>query len=67
MGQEGRTIGEVAGHEINLEIEGVQDKKKLSQLLIKSMIKAEVCKFSAKLDSYVTGLSKTHHNMLGHI
>ena len=23
-----RTIGEVAGHEINLEIEGVQDKKK---------------------------------------
>ena len=22
-----RTIGEVAGHEINLEIEGVQDKK----------------------------------------
>ena len=24
-----RTIGEVAGHEINLEKEGVQDKKKL--------------------------------------
>ena len=23
-----RIIGEVAGHEINLEIEGVQDKKK---------------------------------------
>ena len=25
-----RTIGEVAGHEINLEIEGVQDKKKFN-------------------------------------
>ena len=25
-----RTIGEVAGHEINLEIEGVQDNKKVS-------------------------------------
>ena len=27
-----RTIGQVAGHEINLEIEGVQDKNKINRI-----------------------------------
>ena len=27
-----RTIGQVAGHEINLEIEGVRDKKNVSKV-----------------------------------
>ena len=30
-----RIIGEVAGHEINLEIEGVQDKKNIVISIIK--------------------------------
>ena len=33
-----RTIGEVAGHEINLEIEGVQDKIKINKSLSTFML-----------------------------
>ena len=33
-----RTIGEVAGHEINLEIEGVQDKIKINSKELKGFL-----------------------------